>query len=112
MSTVTGPTLPVNALLRTRIAWMRTSLATLITGFLLVRGGLTGSELPILAVLAGVISVVVIAGAMTRFTQLGQKIPPQLSARLPWLITGGLVLLVVVGAARLVLAAISGSQPS
>jgi uncharacterized membrane protein YidH (DUF202 family) len=107
VSTATGPTLPVNSLLRTRIAWMRTSLATLITGFLLVRGGLTGSELPILAVLAGVISVVVIAGAMTRFTQLGRRIPPKLSARLPLLVSGGLVLLVVIAVVRLVLAAIS-----
>lgn len=88
---------------------MRTSLAVIVTGFLLVVGGLTGAELPVIAVLAILISVYVIATCMTRFAQLGASIPPQLADRLPWLVTAGIVALAVTALIRLVLAATNAS---
>lgn len=91
---------------------MRTSLAVIVTGLLLVLGGITGAELPVIAVLAVLISAYVVATCMSRFTQLGASMPPQLADRLPWLVTAGIVALAVTALIRLVLAATSGSQPS
>ena len=104
MSTVSGAIPPASAILRTRMSWIRTSLAVIITGFLLVRGGLTNAEPFALAALAGVISIVVIATAMARFKQMGKGLPAILGDRIPHVITGGIIALALIACIRLVLA--------
>jgi len=104
MSTVSGAVPPTSAILRTRMSWIRTSLAVIITGFLLVRGGLTNAEPFALAALAGVISIVVIATAMARFKQMGKGLPAILGDQIPRVITGGIIALALIACIRLVLA--------
>jgi uncharacterized membrane protein YidH (DUF202 family) len=103
LSTASGAVPVTSAVLRTRMAWIRTSLAVIITGFLLVRGGLTNAEPLTLAALAGVVSIVVIATAMGRFKRMGQAQPPILGGRIPRVITGGIIALALIACIRLVL---------
>jgi uncharacterized membrane protein YidH (DUF202 family) len=103
MSTVSGAVPATSAILRTRMSWIRTSLAVIITGFLLVRGGLTNAEPIALAVLAGVVSVTVIATALTRFKQMGQGKPSVLGGHIVWVITGGISALALIACIRRVL---------
>jgi hypothetical protein len=77
-------------------------LAVIITGFLLVRGGLTNSEPFALATFAGAVSIVVIATAMARFKQMGQGQPTILDGRIPRVITGGIIALAMIACLRLV----------
>ncbi len=103
LSTASGAVPVTSAVLRTRMAWIRTSLAVIITGFLLVRGGLTNAEPFALAALAGVVSIVVIATAMARFRRMGQAKPSILGGRIPRVITGGIIALALIACVRLVL---------
>ena len=103
MSTVSGAVPPTSAILRTRMSWIRTSLAVIITGFLLVRGGLTNAEPIALAALAGVVSIVVIATALARFKQMGQGKPSALGGHTPRVIVGGITALALIACIRLVL---------
>ena len=103
MSTVSGAVPPTSAILRTRMSWIRTSLAVIITGFLLVRGGLTNAEPVALAFLAGVVSILVIATAMARFKQMGQGQPSILGGHIPRVITGGIIALALIACIRLVM---------
>lgn len=105
MSVVSDAALPVGAILRTRMSWIRTSLAVIITAFLLVRGGFTGAEPPALAVLAAVIGALVVAFSMTRFRFLGAISPPLMHRPLPRIVTGGIVALAVIACVRMLLAA-------
>jgi len=102
MSPVAGVVPPTSAILRTRMSWIRTSLAVIITGFLLVRGGLINAEPFALAVLAGVVSIVVIATAMARFKQMGQGQLFILGDLIPRVTTGGIIALAVIACIRLV----------
>jgi uncharacterized membrane protein YidH (DUF202 family) len=102
MSTVTEAIPPTSAILRTRMSWIRTSLAVIITGFLLVRGGLTNAEPLALAAFAGVISIVVIATALARFKRMGQAKPSILGGHIPRVITGGVIALALIACIRLV----------
>ncbi len=86
------------------MSWVRTGLAVIVTGFLLVRGGLTNSEPPVLAVLAAVISVIVIATALARIKTLGQAMPPLLTDNIPRVITASIVALAVIALLRMLLA--------
>jgi uncharacterized membrane protein YidH (DUF202 family) len=99
---VSGVIPPPSAILRTRMSWIRTSLAVIITGFLLVRGGLTNAEPLALAALAGVVSIVVIATALARFKRMGQPKPSILGRHIPRVITGGIVALALIAGIRLV----------
>jgi len=103
MANVSGATPFADSILRTRLSWMRTSLAVIVTGFLLVRPGITNSEPPVLALLAGIISVIVIATALSRFTKMGQSKPSILTAQLPRVIAGGIIALAVIACIRLIL---------
>jgi len=105
VSTTSGSALPTSAFLRNRMSWVRTGLAVIVTGFLLVRGGLTNAEPPILAVLAAVISVIVIATALARIKALGRTLPPLLTDNIPRVITASIVALAVIALIRLLLAA-------
>ncbi len=87
------------------MAYIRTSLAVIVTGFLLVRGGLTDAEPAALAVVAGVISVIVIGMALTRFKNLGQAKPALLTGSLPPVLAGGIVALALIACVRLLLVA-------
>jgi uncharacterized membrane protein YidH (DUF202 family) len=101
---VTAPISPrTSALIRTRLSWIRTALATLVIGFLLVRGSLTGSEAPALAVLAGLISITVIAVALGRSNRLGGPTPTPLVRSLPMLVAFGTAALAAIGCARMIL---------
>lgn len=101
----TQATPPTSALIRTRLSWIRTGLATLVIGFLLVRGSLTGSEAPFLAVLAGAISITVIAAALARSSRLGGALPPPLATKIPTVIAAGVAALAAIGCARMILPA-------
>jgi len=104
VSAASGPVLPTFAIMRTRMSWIRTSLAVIVTGFLLVRGGFTGAEPPSLAVLAGVISVIVIGTSLTRFTRLGESAPaPLTGGPVPRMVAGGILALAVIACVRLLL---------
>ena len=105
MNTVSQPQLPVYAILRTRMSWVRTSLAFIVTGFLLVRGGLTGAEPSSLAVFSGVIAALVVATSLTRFTNLAKKAPAVISNQVPSIVVGGILALAVVACIRLLMAA-------
>ncbi len=104
MSSASGSALPINAVLRTRLSWIRTSLAIIVTGFLLVRQGLTGTEPAALASLAGLVSVMVISAALMRFKQLGRSNPPLLTGRFPTVLTGGVVALAAISCTQIILA--------
>jgi uncharacterized membrane protein YidH (DUF202 family) len=104
VSAVFGSALPTSALLRTRMSWIRTSLAIIVTGFLLVRGGFTGAEPVLLAVLAAFFSMLVIATSLNRFRNLGKARPTLLTGSVPPVITGGIVALAVIACVRLILA--------
>lgn len=84
---------------------MRTSLATIVTGFLIVRGGLTDSEPWELAVLAAAISVVVVATSVTRYGDLGRRTATRVRPLLPRLVAGGIVALAAIAMIRLLLSA-------
>lgn len=103
MSTASPPQLPVYAILRTRMSWIRTSLAVIVTGFLLVRGGITGTERPALALLAGVIAALVVATSLTRFTNLAKKMPTVTPRQLPSMVVGGIFALAVIACIQLVM---------
>lgn len=105
MSTVSESPLPVSALLRTRMAWIRTSLAIIVTAFLLVRGGFTGAEPAVLAVLAGALGVLVVATSLTRFTHLGKGTPSVLHGPVPGMVAGGILALAAIALAQLFLSA-------
>jgi uncharacterized membrane protein YidH (DUF202 family) len=105
VSTVSDSPPSEGALERTRLSWMRTSLATIVTGFLLVRGGLTDSEPWKLAVLAAGISVVVVATSVTRFSALGKQAATRVRPLLPRLVAGGIIALAAIAVLRLVLPA-------
>jgi uncharacterized membrane protein YidH (DUF202 family) len=104
VSSVSGSALPINAVLRTRLSWIRTSLAIIVTGFLLVRQGLTGAAPAALAILAGLVSVIVIFTALRRFKRLGRSNPPLLTDRIPAVITGGVVVLAAISCTQIILA--------
>lgn len=95
----------MSALLRTRMAWIRTSLAVIVTAFLLVRGGFTGAEPAVLALLAGALGVVVVTTSLTRFRLLGTSAPSLLRHQVPNVVAGGILALAVVAGIQLVLAA-------
>ena len=103
MSTTSGSALPTSAFLRNRMSWVRTGLAVIVTGFLLVRGGLVNSEAPVLAVLATVISVIVIATALARIKTLGQAMPPVLADHIPRVITASIVAFATIALLRMIL---------
>lgn len=105
MSSTTEPAAPEGALVRTRLAWMRTGLATIIIGFLLVRGWLTNAEPWTLAALAAVFTGLVVVASMTRFAALGQRMPPAVSGLFPRLVTTGIIALAAIALGRLILAA-------
>jgi hypothetical protein len=105
MSTLGAPAPSESALVRTRLAWMRTALATTLVGFLLVRGWLTNSEPWILALLAGALSVLIIWSAVTRFTALGRPRPATANPLLLRLVSTGIAALAGVALIRLVLSA-------
>jgi hypothetical protein len=92
-----------SALERTRLSWMRTGLATMVVGFLLVRGWLTDAEPWTLAALAAVSTAIVVALSASRFAALGRRTSPAVQARsLRW-VTGGIVVLAAIALARLLL---------
>ncbi len=103
MSTTSQPQLPIYAILRTRMSWIRTSLAVIVTGFLLVRGGITGTERPALAIFAGVFATLVVALSLTRFTNLAKKMPTVTPRQLPSMIVGGIFALAVVACIQLLI---------
>lgn len=103
MSTNSGLQLPVFAILRTRMSWIRTSLAVIVTGFLLVRGGVTSTEQPALAILAGVFAALVVAVSLTRFKNLAKKMPTVIPRQLPSMVVGGIFALAVVACVQLVM---------
>jgi uncharacterized membrane protein YidH (DUF202 family) len=103
MNTSSQPQLPVYAILRTRMSWIRTSLAVVVTGFLLVRGGITGTERPALAILAGFFAALLVATSLTRFTSLARRIPTVTPRQLPSVVVGGIVFLAVVACLQLVM---------
>ncbi len=105
MSTNSELQLPVYAILRTRMSWIRTSLAVIVTGFLLVRGGVTGTERPALAILAGVFAALVVAVSLTRFTNLAKRTPTVTPRQLPSMVVGGIFVLAVVACVQLVMLA-------
>jgi uncharacterized membrane protein YidH (DUF202 family) len=105
MSSATQPVLPTWAIMRTRMSWIRTCLAVIVTGFLLVRGGFTGAESPVLAVLAGLLTVLVVATSLTRFTYLGKLSPHVLTRAVVIAIAGGILALVVIALVRLLMTA-------
>lgn len=105
MSAVPNAALPVGAIVRTRMSWIRTSLAVIITAFLLVRGGFTGAEPPALAVLASLTGILVVTFSMTRFRFLGTDSPPLMRRPLPRVVAGGIVALAVIACVRILIAA-------
>lgn len=105
MSTVSQPQLPIYAILRTRMSWIRTSLAVIVTGFLLVRGGITGTERPALAIVAGVFAALVVAVSLTRFTNLAKKMPAVVPRQLPSIVVSSIFALAVVACVQLVMLA-------
>jgi uncharacterized membrane protein YidH (DUF202 family) len=105
VSTLSHNSLPVSAILRTRMSWIRTSLAIIVTAFLLVRGGFTGAEPAVLAALAGALGVLVVATSLTRFRLLGTSAPRLLRRQVPTVVAGGILALAVVAGIQLVLAA-------
>ena len=103
MSTTSQPQLPIYAILRTRMSWIRTSLAVIVTGFLLVRGGVTGTERPALAILASIFAALVVAVSLNRFTSLAKKLPTVTPRQLPLMVVGGIFALAVVACVQLVI---------
>ena len=99
---MSGAVPPTSAILRTRMSWIRTGLAVIITGFLLVRGGLTNAEPLSLAARAGVVSIVVVATALARLKRMGQAKPTILGRHIPRVITGGAVAFALIACIRLV----------
>lgn len=83
MNTVSQAQLPVYAILRTRMCWVRTSLV----------------------VVAGVIAALVVATSLTRFTNLAKKAPAMISNQVPSIVVGGILALAVVACIRLLMAA-------
>lgn len=83
MNTVSQAQLPVYAILRTHMCWVRTSLV----------------------VVAGVIAALVVATSLTRFTNLAKKAPAMISNQVPSIVVGGILALAVVACIRLLMAA-------
>jgi len=94
-----------SALERTRFSWMRTSLATIIVGFLLVRGWLTDAEPWTLAGLAVLGTLIVLVVSMSRFQALGGRAPSTLSPTASRLVALGIVLLAGIALVRLIITA-------
>jgi uncharacterized membrane protein YidH (DUF202 family) len=105
MSLASDAALPVGAIQRTRMSWIRTSLAVIITAFLLVRGGFTASEPPVLAILATMIGALAVAVSMTRYRLLGTTSPPLMRRIVPHLVSGAILALAVIACLRMLLPA-------
>jgi len=105
MSTVPGAVPPTSAILRTRMSWIRTSLAVIITGFLIVRSGLTNGEPLAIAFFSGILSVIVVTAAVTRFKIMGHGTPPILTGQTPRVITGGILVLAVIACIQMIMRA-------
>jgi cytochrome c biogenesis protein CcdA len=104
MSIAPGPHLYDDPIARTRMAWVRTILAAIVLGFLLVRGVVVlGAPLP-LAYLAGVVTAILVATAFSRFLVLARHEPNRVPNVTRRLVVGGILTLVGIGVAVTLLA--------
>lgn len=99
MSVAPGPELLDDPIARTRMAWVRTVLALIVLGFLLVRGVVVLEGAPLLAYLGAGLTVLAVATALTRFTALGRGVPRRMSPAVRGLVAGVVLALVAVGVA-------------
>jgi uncharacterized membrane protein YidH (DUF202 family) len=97
MTIAPGPHLYDDPTSRTRMSWIRTILAVIVLGFLLVRGVIVLGAPPALAYLAGAMSILVAATALVRFIMLGRRAPGRLPVTTRRIVVGGVLTLVGVG---------------
>jgi len=97
MSIAPGPHLYDDPIARTRLAWVRTILAGIVLGFLLVRGVVVlDAPLP-LAYLTGAVTAVLVATAFMRFLMLARREPNRVANLTRRLVLGSVLVLVGVG---------------
>lgn len=99
MSVAPGPHLVDDPIARTRMAWVRTMLAVIVLGFLLVRGVIVLGAPPLLAYLGGAVTVFVLVTALQRFAVLARRAPTRSPIAVRGLVVGGVLGLVVLGIA-------------
>lgn len=97
MSVAPGPHLLDDPIARTRMAWIRTVLALIVLGFLLVRGVIVLDAPDLLAYLAAAVTVLVVVIGLLRVTFLAQHTPARSAAFVRWIVAGGVFVLVAIG---------------
>ena len=97
MSVVPGPHLVDDPIARTRMAWVRTVLAVIVLGFLLVRGAVVLDTSPVLAYAAAVVTGFIVATGLLRFTVLSRRVPGRSPIAVRAMVVGGVLLLVGIG---------------
>ncbi len=79
------------------MAWVRTVLAVIVLGFLLVRGVIVLEAPHYLAYLAAAVTVLVVAIGLLRFTFLARRTPARSTTTVRWIVVGGVLTLVAIG---------------
>lgn len=79
------------------MAWVRTVLAVIVLGFLLVRGVIVLDAPRYLAYLAGAVTVLVVIIGLLRFTFLARHAPARSTTTVRWIVVGGVLTLVAIG---------------
>lgn len=104
MSVAPGPHLADDPIARTRLSWIRTVLALIVLGFLLVRGVLVLEAPVALIPIALIAALVAVSLALGRFIALGRSAPRRIPMAVLSLVVAGVLALVVVGVALTLLA--------
>jgi uncharacterized membrane protein YidH (DUF202 family) len=97
MAFAPGPQLFDDPVSRTRMAWVRTVLAVIVLGFLLVRGVIVLDAPRYLAYLSAAVTVLVVVFGLLRFTFLARHAPARSSATVRMTVVGGVLTLVAIG---------------
>ncbi len=97
MAFAPGPQLFDDPIARTRMAWVRTVLAVIVLGFLLVRGVIVIDAPRYLAYLAAAVTVLVALTGLLRFTFLARHAPVRSTTAVRLFVVGGVLALVAIG---------------
>jgi uncharacterized membrane protein YidH (DUF202 family) len=97
MAFAPGPRLFDDPIARTRMAWVRTMLAVIVLGSLMVRGVIVLDAPGYLAYLAAAVTVLVVVIGGLRFTLLARYTPARSTGPVRWIVVGGVLTLVAIG---------------